>query len=727
MSRVLAIITLLAAMPVSNPAAQADRGTTGELPLSWVQRAPGVWSTVIGAPDSVSLLGAAGGVPQLDALAHLPAVAFPLDRDAIHAARRDGKVALRLPLDTSEELYGLGLEFKSVAQRGTVKYLHVDHYAGVDNGRTHAPVPLYVSSNGYAVLVDAPRYVTVYAGTAVRRDSPHPPPVRDRNTDRRWTSVPRSDAVEVVVPSLGARLYVFGGPTPLDAVRRYNLFSGGGVLPPKWGLGFLQRVRTLSTAGQVLHEVDEFAARGYPLDVIGLEPGWQSAAYPGTFVWDSTRYPDPTGFLQQMKNRSVRVNLWMNPYVSPRAPFYDALLPLSGSHTVWTGIVPDISLPETQRLVLDLFRREHVDRGVSGYKIDEVDGYDKWLWPDDAQFPSGLSGEEMRQVYGVYWQRATARLFRARNERTYGLVRASNAGAAALPYVIYDDYYSHPDFVTALVNSSFIGVLWTPEVRSSKSGEEWLRRMQTVCFSPLAMLNAWADGTEPWTFPDVATAVRDVMRLRLRLLPYLYTAFAHYHFDGTPPIRALPLVEGLDGSAAAAPNDDRAPAGARGAPRRDVSDELMVGESLLVAPMFTGQTSRTVLLPNGRWYDFYTGAFAGEGGDGQAISVAPGLDHIPLFVRDGGIIPLLADERRQVPAPGEQVDLEVRHYGEAAGRFDLYDDDGTTFDYERGAFSWTPLVVARDASGMLHGDARRPPPGVPFSYRTIRWKMMPTR
>ena len=84
----------------------------------------------------------------------------------------------------------------------------------------------------YGVLVDAPRYITVYAGTAVRRDSDHPPPVKDRNTDRSWTSMPVSDAVEVVVPATGATLYVFGGPTPLDAVRRYNLFSGGGVLPP---------------------------------------------------------------------------------------------------------------------------------------------------------------------------------------------------------------------------------------------------------------------------------------------------------------------------------------------------------------------------------------------------------------------------------------------------------------------------------------------------------------
>ena len=239
------------------------------------------------------------------------------------------------------------------------------------------------------------------------------------------------------------------------------------------------------------------------------------------------------------------------------------------------------------------------------------------------------------------------------------------------------------------------------------------------------MLNAWADGTKPWSFPEVAPAVRDVMRLRIRLLPYLYTAFARYHFDGTPPFRGMPLVEEFGVDAPAAASADGAPAIARAGARRDaIKDQFMVGESLLVAPMFAGQASRVVALPNGKWYDFYTGRYVGDGG---TVTVAPGTDRLPLFVRDGGIIPLLAAERRQIPDRNTLVDLEVRHYGNADGRFELYDDDGTTFGYERGAFSWTILDVVRDASGALRGAVRRPPPGKPFSYRSLRWQMMPVQ
>ncbi|HEX2717360.1 MAG TPA: TIM-barrel domain-containing protein [Gemmatimonadaceae bacterium] len=714
------IVFFLALAPPS--VAQSAGGSAEEIPLAWAPAADGVWRAVAGAPEAISLLAAAGAQPRLEALARMPRVDFPFARPKLRAFRRDGKLYLRIPLERSEQLYGLGLNFKALQQRGTVKELHVDHYGGSDNGRTHAPVPFYVSSAGYGVLVDAARYVTVYAGTAVRRDSDHPPPVKDRNTDRSWSSMPLSDAVEILVPASGATLYVFGGPTTLDAVRRYNLFSGGGVLPPKWGLGFLHRTPSLFTAGQVLAEADEFAKRGFPLDVVGLEPGWQSAAYPGTFAWDAQRFPDPAGFMRAMRSRGVRVNLWINPYVAPRAEFYKAVEPFSASHTVWTGIVPDFTLPQVRTLVLDYFRREHLALGVSGYKIDEVDGYDRWLWPDHAEFPSGLSGEQMRQIYGVVLQRATAEMFRAQDQRTWGLVRGSNAWAAALPYVIYNDSYSHPDFITALASSGFVGVLWTPEVRSSKTGEEWLRRMQSVCFSPLAMLNAWADGTKPWSFPEVEGAVRDAMLLRVRLLPYLYSAFARYHFDGTPPFRPMALEPGFrvddeERTATVSSTDDPYAA----ATRRDVKDQFMVGADLLVAPMFAGQSSRTVILPDGKWFDFYSGAFVGGS---AVVTVTPGLDRIPLFVRDGAIVPLIAGNPLRAPAAGERVDLEVRHYGTAPGRFDLYDDDGVTFGYERGAFSWTTLAVAPDRRGVLRGSVVRPARGRPFGYGEIRFTMM---
>lgn len=690
--------------------------------IRWSEPYPGVWKGEFGTPESYDLLSASGATPAAGALAAVKAGReLQFEAADIHAETVDGKTYLRFPLEKGEQIFGLGLNFQTVHQRGKILDLHVDHYGGRDNGRTHAPVPFYVSSRGYGVLVNSARYLKFWVGTGVRKDSPNRPEAKDRNTDRTWSSRPYSDAVEVLVPAEGVEFYVFAGDVPLDAVRRYNLFCGGGTLPPRWGLGFTQRVQRLYTADDVRREVAEFEEKGFPLDFIGLEPGWQTKAYPCTFEWDRGRFPDPAGFTREMLSKGVRLNLWLNPYVSPDSPISDAMAPYTGSHTVWNGTVPDLTTDGAVRIWTDQLRSSGVDIGVGGYKIDEVDGYDYYLWPDVARFPSGLAAEQIRQTYGVLAQKVTDRLYRERGQRTFGLVRASNAGANNLPYVIYNDYYSHQDFITALVNSSFAGVLWTPEVRGSKSAEEWLRRFQSVVFSPMAMINAWSSGTKPWSFPEVADRVRYYAELRMELMPYFYSEFAKYHFEGTPPFRAMALEAGFrveNKSEVTTSSLEDNPY--LEAVNREVKDQYMAGEYLLVAPLFAGETSRKVLLPQGDWYDFYTGEFVGNGIE---LTAAPGLDRIPVYVKDGAIVPT-TPARMHAPSAGEKIDIEFRHYGRAPGSYALYDDDGETFDYEKGDYSWRVATVARDRRGALAGTLSAPEKGRPDNVGKVTFRFM---
>ena len=689
--------------------------------LKWTEVAPGVWKTIVGQPESFDLFKAAGIQPNVDAIAKITKSDFPFSKDQIVGAIADGQTQLRFPLEREEQLFGFGLNFKTIHQRGRIMQLHVDHYGGKDDGRTHAPVPFYVSSRGYGVFINSARYIKVWAGSGVRKDSPNAPEPKDRNTDKTWTARPYSDAVEIQVPAKGVEVFVFAGPTALDAVRRYILYNGGGTLPPRWGLGFSHRVPKLFDAAQTLAEAKEFSQRGFPLDVIGLEPGWQSKSYPCTFSWDKTRFPDPAKFVNELKQINVQVNLWTNPYVSPESPIYKELLPFTGSHTVWGGVVPDITMPQAVKPIVELFKKEHVNIGVSGYKVDETDGYDHYLWPDVATFPSGLGAEQIRQTYGMMWQKITAQIYKDNNVRTYGLTRATNGGSASLPYVIYDDYYSHEDFITALCNSGFSGVLWTPEVRSSKTAEEWLRRMQSVCFSPMAMLNAWASGTKPWSFPEVEQQTKDIAMLRMQLMPYFYTAFARYHYEGIPPFRAMNLEDGFSASAmmemkTASLNDNPYAE----AVLKEIKDQYMAGDFLLVAPLFMGQTSRTVILPKGKWYDFYTGEFAGEG---QVITITPGLDKIPVYVKEGGIIPMM-EARLRAPGKNEKYNLEIRYYGTVPSAYKLYDDDGVTFDYEKGMFSWRELKVEKQRNGQWKGSVAKAEKGKPDNLGTVTWKFM---
>jgi len=599
-----------------------------------------------------------------------------------------------------------------INQRGYTRYLRVNSDPAQDTGESHAPAPFYVSSHGYGVLVNTARIVSIYCGSTVRAASQHPPPIRDRGRDEDWAATPRSDVVEIVLAGESAELLVFSGPTMLDVVRRYNLYNGGGVLPPRWGLGFWHRVNTKFSDREVLAEAEEFRKRDFPCDVIGLEPGWHSKSYPCTYEWGSDRFPDPAAFVERMRLGGFHVNLWEHPYVSPDATIYAKLKPFSGSHTVWGGLAPDYSMGDAQKILKEQHDRAHVSIGVSGYKLDECDGSEltgaSWMFPAHAQFPSGHDGEQMRQVYGLLLQRMTADIFHQHNRRTYGLVRASNAGASSLPYVIYSDLYDHRQFVRALCNSSFSGLLWTPEIRSASNAEEWVRRMQVVCFSPLAMLNAWSSSKKPWSFPEAEAIVREQLKLRMRLMPYFYSAFARYHFDGTPPFRAMAL-------------ELSAVEVARDPSLLNMDDQFMAGDSLLVAPMFAKQTSREVYLPTGTWFDFETGERQ-EGG--RRIRVTPGLEKIPVYVREGAILPLMPP-LVHAPRSGETVPLEIRHYGTSPGRFQLFDDDGESFDYERGRFQWRTLEVGSSGGGRLMGNVTPTRADMPSSYGEMTWKFIP--
>lgn len=683
-------------------------------PPKWEQHYSGIWKARVNQPAAFNLLSVSSREPREEVLAKMPDVPIPVDQNKITAFTKNGKTYLRFPLDKEEQLYGLGLNFKTVRQRGRIMRLHVDHYGGSDNGRTHAPVPFFVSDRGYGVLINAARYIDVYAGSGVTRDSENPAVVKDRNTDRSWSARPYSDNLEFVIPEEGVELVLFTGTNMMEVVQRFNLYCGGGFIPPKWGLGFWQRTPTLYADKDIRDEVNSFKIKNFPLDVIGLEPGWHSKAYPCSFEWDKGRYPDPVSFAKEMDSKGVKLNLWCNPFLWPDSKLEQQMKPYTGTHTVWCGTVPDYTLSEARQIMQEHLVKHQLNIGVSGFKIDEVDGFDHWLWPDIARFPSGHDGEQMRQTYGTQVMDLTDKIYRDKNERTYGLIRAANAGSVSYPYVIYNDYYSHRDFITALINSSFAGVLWTPEVRASKSSEEWVRRMQSVCFSPLAMLNAWADGTKPWSFPDAYEACQDVAFLRMQLLPYIYSTFAQYYFEGKPPFRAMELTEGyLVNQVEIKGELDGTENPYAEVVKREVKDQYMMGDFILVAPVFNNQVERTVVLPQGNWYDFYTGDYAGNG---EVITIEPTLEQIPLFVKDGGIIPMIP-AIRQTEQWDNQV-LELRKYGKSDGEFNIYDDDGRTFNYEKGEYAVVKATVSKGQE-VLSGI-----PSKYWSYSAVKWRQM---
>ncbi len=699
---------------------------------------PGIWCCTFGEPETITPVSTRHYAPAAEALAALPPVAAcPVAARSEIGARG---CTVRLPLAADELVYGFGLQLASFEQRGRKKKLRVNADPSLDTGDSHAPVPFYVTTHGYGVLVDTARYATFYCGNkkpapaakpALRPDAPHD---GWNLLNGPYAQHGLGDASEMLIEIPAARgvtVYIFAGPSLCEAVQRYNLFSGGGPVPPRWGLGFWYRAQTDYSQAEVLALAAELRERRMPCDVLGLEPHWQSHSYSCSYTW-SDRFADPRAMLAQLGADHFRVNLWAHAFVHPSAPAYDALRPHAGDYTVWDGLVPDFLQPEARRIFAELHEKEHVSLGVAGYKLDECDNSDftgNWSFPELASFPSGADGEQYHSLFGLRYQDAIQEIFERRRQRTFGLVRSSQALAAPSPYVLYSDLYDHRQFVQAVAQSSFSGLLWTPEVREASGGPaELVRRLQAVVFSPLAMVNAWYLKNPPWKqvdrdannagrlAPDWEKAealCRAVLELRMQFIPYLHAAFVRYRREGLPPFRALVLDY---------PDDPEV---------RNLSDQFMMGDRVLVAPVIVngaprhghgsksplpgaeGETARPVYLPAGEWYDFWTGErYPGR----QRLILRVPLERTPLFVKAGTVLPLAQPTLHTADPASWQLTARVYDSGQEPAV--LFEDDG----------SWEPALEevrlewnAAQRTGQL---VRRAPSQPGASYTVTKWEQV---
>ena len=260
--------------------------------------------------------------------------------------------------------------------------------------------------------------------------------------------------------------------------------------------------------------------------------------------------------------------------------------------------------------------------------------------------------------------------------------RSNYIGASNQPFVVASDLYDHSDFLMGTVNCGFSGLVWSPEVRQTKSEEELLRRLELVSLSPYCCINMWMVPQAPWkqweyklnregilldNADELTAKCRVILERRMQLLPYLYTAYFKYRKDGTPPVKAVIMNYQDDENT------------------YELWDEYLFGDDILIAPFIADKSEKTrnVYLPKGIWYDFHTGEKI-EGG--KTFEVEGEGKAIPMYVRKGAILPIAA-VRQYVPAQGEQFEITLRVYGDGKAECTLFEDDTTTFDFEKGVYN----------------------------------------
>jgi alpha-glucosidase/alpha-D-xyloside xylohydrolase len=530
------------------------------------------------------------------------------------------------------------------------------------------------------------------------------------------------------------RMTPSSAPIPLDVfltlshdprviMREYARVTGLPEMPARWTLGYQQSHRTLAGPDEIMWVAQTMREKKLPCDALiylGTDftpSGWNT--HNGEFTWNPANFPDPKATMAKLHDLHYKVVLHVV---------------IEGKHL--TGSVGDgCKTPEPSGRTAD--GKWPDERSVGCYwpyhkGVFDL-GVDGW-WPDQGD---GLDGPSRLNRIRMYWE--GSKLWRP-NERPYALHRNGYAGMARYGAFLWSgDVYSTWEtlrtHVPDAINTGLSGIpYWgtdiggfvpTPEF----TGELYVRWFQFGAFCTLFRSHGrtwhlrlpwgWNTGEigpdETSTYSGAARPpeselhnaqvepiCRKYLELRYRLMPYTYSAVRETALTGMPVMRALWLHH---------PDDTAAVQ--RG-------DEFLWGRDILVAPVTDkGATSRQVYLPRGRWYDFWTEE-ATEGG--REVNRAVDLETMPLYVRAGAIVP--TGPVMQYTGESTNPPITISVYPGADGAFDLYEDDGRSFDYTRGA--WTGVSMKWDDAARRLTVTLTPGSGRPATARQLTLRVVGT-
>ena len=486
--------------------------------------------------------------------------------------------------------------------------------------------------------------------------------------------------------------------TPAELMREWAELTGYPHMPPLWALGYQQSHRTLASRAEVLDEVKTFREKKLPCDAMiylgtGFCPsGWNTGH--GSFTFNPTVFPDPAAMFKQMHDEHFKVVLHVT---SPPEDLH--------------GEVGDTGAALQDRSDAAAYWPQHKEVqkiGADGWWPDEGDelppasrlARNRMYWegsqifqPNVRPFALHRNGYAGVQRYGWIWSGDTSSTWKTLAGQ---ILDGINVGLCGIPYWGSDTggFVPTKEFTAELYVRWFQFSSFCPSFRCH--GRTWKLRLpwgwNMGNYGPSEFTSQFAADILPKPDELHNAAVEDICRrylnLRYQLMPYLYSMVAETHATGLPLMRSLWL---------AYPKDPKAVA---------TDDAYLWGESLLVAPVVEqGATQRTTYLPHGAWWDYWTNDRL-EGG--SEVTRHVDLATLPLYVKAGGILPI--GPVKQYAQQESDEPLTLRIYPGTNGRLALYEDDGSSYDYQRGQFariecSWDDasrvLTLQADAAGKL--------------------------
>jgi alpha-glucosidase/alpha-D-xyloside xylohydrolase len=552
------------------------------------------------------------------------------------------------------------------------------------------PVATLVGTAGWALFVPTP-----WAQVDLTRDSrglliPRAPtaadlvPQDEKNQQQaRAKGIPPASSY---VPGL-FDVFVIDAHRPADFMKDYSSITGPAAMPPKWALGYMQSHRTLEDDAQMVRIVDTFREKKIPLDAViylgtGFTPRGWNTRQPSFDFNPEVFKRDPKAVIDELHAKNAKVVLHMVPWDRDKLPSMDdAHEPAywrQHEGLIRTGV--DAFWPDEGDW-FDLFERIRRHQMYYEGSLRTTPNVRPW-----SLHRNGYPG--VAQWGGWVWSGDTESSWKTLEGQ---IAVGINHSLSISPYWGSDigGFYPNAEFTAELYTRWFQFAAFVPSFRAH--GRTWWTRLPWGWglseFGPLENNNANTPpaADDPRNIdrselgnPAIEPIARKYTELHYQLLPYEYSLAYEARATGLPLMRAMWLQYPDDATA------------------RGMGSQYLWGADLLVAPVFEkGATHRAVYLPQGTWYDWWTGA-AQTGG--RTVTRAVDLETMPIYVRAGAIVPF--DPVRQYTAQAVTEPTTLKVYRGADGRFTLYDDDGISQEYLQGKGSWIRMSWNDAASSL---------------------------
>lgn len=547
-----------------------------------------------------------------------------------------------------ERFYGLGEQFSPLNKRGQKIDSWTCDATGVTYDRSYKNIPFLISSAGYGMFI--------YSTARIHYDLA-------AHAQESWSLEVLEDEIQ---------WFFILGPEYKHILRRYSDLTGYAPLLPKFTFGLWMSRFGYENREELEQVSRKLREHQIPCDVVHLDPYWlgDSSRWCG-LEWDTDRFPDPVSMIAELEANGFKLCLWENPYVPESCPMdqeggergymvKDADGAVFRKEHWANRQIRQAYVDFTNPQAVAWYGQKHLDLLRSGARLFKTDfGEDA---PAEGHYHCGVDGRLIHNIYSLLYNRA---VFDALERKfpNHAVVWARSAYAGSQRYPIHwggdskTNYENMAAQLRGLLSLGMSGIPFCGHDIGGFSGDShgqpdlYIRWAQFGLFSSHARCHGLTP-REPWAYGSEIEAVfREMVELRYRLLPYIYSEACRSSRSGLPMVRPMALEF----------QDDRT--------MESVDLQYMFGDSLLVAPVFDVAGTATVLLPAGRWYDFWSGAAC----DGPVqVNRTYDLNRFPLFVRGEAILPMLRDGMAYI---GDRPwgFLEMHIYGDNPSDFTVYD------------------------------------------------------